>query len=323
MSNGWIKLPRSIIDRPWFRDRDGKTLRLYIFLAVSAYSVDAEYQGVKVRRGSCPITRAQMQEGTGLSYQEVDTSLRRLERLGEILLKSNNRFTVITICNYEGIAQDVSLFSNQSDNEQTASTLPADGPADNAPINNKNIEYRRNNNLISLNQSYKKERESVAYEIKRLYNETFRGILPPLMRLSTIMRLSCEECIRRFGRQSVDLVFEQILQEPFSMGKGKYRTGFIADFSFIFSPTHYQKYLERATLRRQHQQQATDQAAAAEPSAPTPEEVAAQRKEELLKMVARLRENPKSSCINTLIGAYNSGELQKYNISFNPNNHLQ
>lgn len=316
-SKGWIKLPRAVIDRPWFRDRDGKTLRLYIFLAVSAYSQDQEYQGTKVRRGSCPITRAQMQEGTGLSYQSVDSSLKRLQRLGEIILKANNRFTVVTLCNYEGIAQENSLFTNQTDNQQTTNRLPADAPADNTPINNKNKEYR-NNNLISLNKPYKKERESVAYEIKKIYNNTFDGILPPLMRLSTLMRLSCEECVNRFGRQSVDIVFEQILEEPFSMGKGKNRTGFIADFSFIFTPTNYQKYLERATLRRQKKMKGsglTVESTQQQPLETTPEDRDTARREELMKMIDTWKQNPAASCRYTVIGAHNNGELQRLGIT--------
>jgi hypothetical protein len=56
-----------------------------------------------------------------------------------------------------------------------------------------------------------------------------------------------EDCVRRFGMQTVDLVFEQIKQEPFSLGQNK--TGFIANFQYIFTPKNFQQYLERAQLR--------------------------------------------------------------------------
>ena len=57
---------------------------------------------------------------------------------------------------------------------------------------------------------------------------------------------------------SIDLVFEQILTEPFSLGENK--TGFIARFQFIFEPKNFQAYLERAKLRNQKKQQAAEMA---------------------------------------------------------------
>ena len=321
--NGWYKQSRSYPERPWFKD--ASMVQLYDYLKSVAYVTDGHYEGVIIRRGSCPTTRAEMMEATGMSYKKVDRCLNALKNYGEIIVKGNNRFTIVTICDYDGLQAQDTLFdanleqprNNQGDNEGIAGDT-ADGTT-----HLLTKEGRSKNNLISLNQPYKNERESVAYEIKKRYNETFKGILPPLMRLSTLMRLSCEECIRRFGRQSVDLVFEQIMQEPFSQGKGKNRTDFIADFSFIFTPTNYQKYLERAALRRQRQQ--PSEPVATEPQTPTlsPEEKAEQRKNELLMMLETLKENPNSSCIYSLIGAYNSGEIERYNIPFNPNDYKQ
>ena len=60
-----------------------------------------------------------------------------------------------------------------------------------------------------------------------------------------------EDCVRRFGLQAVDLVFEQIILEPFSLGQNK--TGFQANFQYIFKPANFQQYLERAQLRRKKQ----------------------------------------------------------------------
>lgn len=318
MSNGWYKQSRSYPERPWFKD--ASMVQLYDYLKSVAYVTDGRYDGQIIRRGSCPTTRAEMMEATGMSYKKVDRCLNALKNYGEILLKGNNRFTVVTICDYDGLPQQETLFdtnsvqprNSQGDNEGTTEGI-AEGTT-----HLLTKEERRKNNLISLNQPYKKERENVGYEIKRLYNATFAGILPPLMRLSTLMRLSCEECVRRFGRQSVDLVFEQIKQEPFSMGKGKNRTGFIADFSFIFTPANFQKYLERATLRRQKQQASQPQTEQPEPQ-PTPEEAQEKRREDLQRMVDYLRDNPRSACRAAVKGAYESGELQRLNITFNAN----
>lgn len=322
--NGWYKQSRSYPERPWFKD--AQMVQLYDYLKSVAYVTDGIYNGVTIRRGSCPTTRAEMMEATGMSYKQVDRCLGALKNFGEIIVKGNNRFTVVTVCDYDGSQTPDTLFdanleqprNNQGDSQGTT------GDTTEGTTHLLTKEGRRKNNLISLNQPYKNERESVAYEIKKRYNETFKGILPPLLRLSTLMRLSCEECVSKFGRQSVDIVFEQIQQEPFSQGKGRSRTGFIADFSFIFTPTNYQKYLERAALRKQ-KQSPTLPAAAEQPTEPelSPEEKDAKRKFELTRMFEALQVNPNSSCIYSLIGAYKSGEIQRYNIPFNPNDYRQ
>lgn len=322
--NGWYKQSRSYPERPWFKD--ASMVQLYDYLKSVAYVTDGRYDGVTIRRGSCPTTRAEMMEATGMSYKKVDRCLNALKNYGEIIVKGNNRFTIVTICDYDSLQTQDTLFDTNLEqprnNQGDSQGIAGDTAEGTAHLLTK--EGRSKNILISLNQPYKNERESVAYEIKKRYNETFKGILPPLMRLSTLMRLSCEECIRHFGRQSVDLVFEQIQHEPFSQGKSKSRTDFIADFSFIFTPTNYQKYLERAALRKQ-KQSTTLLAANEQPAEPelSPEEKDEKRKEELTKMFEALQANPNSSCIYSLIGAYNSGEIQRYNIPFNPNDYRQ
>lgn len=85
----------------------------------------------------------------------------------------------------------------------------------------------------------------------------FEGRLPPYTKLYLATQLKVEECIRRFGRASVDLVLEQVDNEPFSLGKNN--TGFIATFQFIFEPSEFQKYLERAQLRLKLKKKAQEQ----------------------------------------------------------------
>ena len=90
-----------------------------------------------------------------------------------------------------------------------------------------------------------------AYKIKDMYNKTFDGKLPPCLRLQLPTKVMVMECVRRFGAQSVGIVFEQVLNEPFSLGINN--TGFRASFQFIFTPKNFQGYLERAQLRHRKQ----------------------------------------------------------------------
>ena len=237
---------------------------LYTFLKATAYVADGKYEGVIVRRGSCPTTRAEMMEATGLSYKQVDACLRRLIGYNEIFVKGYNKFSIVTICDYDACDNSNTLFDdyevqqryNKGTTNGTTKVQQMVQQTDFTPIiYNIKEERREEDTLISNSIPYKKEREynDVPLEVKKRYNNEFKGMLPPCVRLSTSTRIAVEECLRRFGMQSVDTVFGQIKTEQFSLGNNK--TGFIANFTFIFTPKNYQQYLERAQLARQKKEQ--------------------------------------------------------------------
>ena len=338
MSGGWYKQLRNIPERPWFKDAN--VVLLYTFLKATAYVADGRYRGVIVRRGSCPTTRAEMMEATGLSYKQVDACLRRLIGYNEILVKGYNKFSIVTICDYDACDNSNTLFDdyevqqryNKGTTKDTAKEQQEVQQTDFTPIiYNIKEERIEEDTLISPYSPYKKERENsdVALEVKKRFNKEFSGILPPCIRLSTSTRIAVEECLRRFGLQSVDVVFAQIKTEQFSLGNNK--TGFIANFTFIFTLKNYQQYLERALLARQKQAQKPQPAVAAKvlPEEPvlTKEQREAKRDEmrrnNLLGLAEMAKNNPDNRnavWMSQLVSAYESGELARYGIDWKPNN---
>ena len=246
--NGWYKRQRNIPERPWFKD--AKVLQLFDYLESVAYVIDGSFDGITVRRGSCPTTRPDMMEATGLSYKEVDRCLRVLRSYGEIIVKGYCRFSVITVCGYDSYATSDSLFGTTEGTATGTTEGTTEGTAHLLTIEDKNKD-----NLITPYSPYKNEREKeeLALEIKKRYNKTFDGKLQPCIRLTMPTKMMVIECVNRFGSQSVDLVFQQVLSEPFSLGQNK--TGFIASFQYIFTPKRFQEYLERAQLRIKKQQE--------------------------------------------------------------------
>ena len=331
MSGGWYKQLRNIPERPWFKDAN--VVLLYTYLKATAYVADGKYEGVIVRRGSCPTTRAEMMEATGLSHHQVDTCLRKLIGFNEIFVKGYNRFSVITICDYDSCNMSDTLFDayevQQRDSQRTTEGQPEDNGGTTPPIiYNIQEERREEDNLISPYSPYKNERENkdVALEVKKRYNKEFAGMLPPCIRLSTSTRIAVEECLRRFGLQSVDVVFSQIKTEKFHMGDNK--TGFIANFTFIFTPKNYQQYIERAQLARQKKEsQQTRFVAPAvqeEPQLTKAEKDAkrdADRRNTLVSLVESIKTiDHRPVWYDILLSAYESGELEQYGIDWKPNN---
>jgi hypothetical protein len=255
MSSGWYKQQRYIVERPWFKDAD--MVQLYTYLKSMAYVTDGKYKGIIIRRGSCPTTRSEMSEMTGLSARTIDRVLRRLVSYNEIIVKANNKFSIVTICDYDNYDNPDSLFGSAAGTTGGIAAGTTGGIAAGTTHLStiENIIQEDNNILTSTFSPYKKEREKedLALEVKKRYNKVFDGKLQSCIRLTMPTKLMVMECISRFGIQSVDLVFQQVLSEPFSLGQNK--TGFIASFQYIFTPKRFQEYLERAQLRIRKQSQ--------------------------------------------------------------------
>ncbi|MCP3663973.1 MAG: hypothetical protein GY696_16030 [Gammaproteobacteria bacterium] len=97
--NGWIKLHRKMTDWSWYQD--SKMVHLFLHLLLKANSHDGSWKGTVVKRGQLICGRRKLALETGISEQTIYRKLRLLEAEQQITTKSNNRFTLITICKYE------------------------------------------------------------------------------------------------------------------------------------------------------------------------------------------------------------------------------
>lgn len=325
----WYKQDRNLFERVWAKD--DKMVAVYVYLHCCAYLRDGMLHGEMIRRGSCPTTRSAIMEATGLTESEVKLRLRRLSDYGEIIVKTTNKGMIITVCDFDCYNDTEDIFKlNQSD-ESTAKVrpdYPLDYPPETPYIDNKKEEY---NNILRSRYTPSKKRESkeLALEIKAIYNKLFDGILRKWERLSADMIIKVDNCVNRFGRQSVDMVFDQVKHEKFSLGDNN--TGFIADFAFIFKLKNYEAYLGRYELRLK---QGTKKAAAPTPAPQKPQQTgtidkheakstlmtSAERKQNLLEMIDYITTNPHSIGCVQLEEAYRSGELAAYGINWKPNN---
>lgn len=319
--NGWYKQHRNLSGRAWFQD--AQMVQLYHYLKERAYVTDGRFEGKVIRRGSCPVTRSELSEITGMSLKTLDRKLKKLISYGEIIVKGNNRFSVVTVCDYDTFGDTETLFGTAGDiASDTANDTTRDTASDTTLIYTKEERIKENNILVSSPYKKEREKEELAYEIKNRYNKRFEGKLQPCIRLTMPTKLMVGECIRRFGMQAIDLVFDQVEAEPFSMGKNN--TGFIASFQFIFDPKNFQGYLERAQLRKQKKDQPQPQQKKSvgviteEPERkPQTDD---QRRQSFIELIDYMKSNPRSMCCAQLEGAYKSGELQRLGIDWKPNN---
>jgi len=81
-----------MLDWEWYRD--GKTMRLFLHLLLKANFKDNKWRGHKIKRGQLITGLRSLSEETGLSIQNIRTSLKQLTKTGEINTQSNNQFTL-------------------------------------------------------------------------------------------------------------------------------------------------------------------------------------------------------------------------------------
>lgn len=116
MSEGWIKLHRSITDWEWFADAE--TLKLFLYLLLTANYEDRKWKDITIRRGQVVISTEDLAQRLKSTRQKIRTQLKRLETSGTIALQATNKFTLVTICNYDNY-QESSEAEQPTDNQQT------------------------------------------------------------------------------------------------------------------------------------------------------------------------------------------------------------
>lgn len=96
---GWIKLHRKMTEWEWYTDHN--TFILFMHLLLTVNYEDTRYRGHEVPRGARVVGRLKLSEETGLSEQQLRTSINKLKSTGEITIKATNKFSVLTVCNFD------------------------------------------------------------------------------------------------------------------------------------------------------------------------------------------------------------------------------
>jgi CRP-like cAMP-binding protein len=95
---GWVKSHRQMLAWEWYTDVPVKVLFLHLLL--TANYEPKRWKGVDIGRGQLITGRKELASGSGLTEQQVRTALGKLEKTGEITIKSTSKFSIITVCNY-------------------------------------------------------------------------------------------------------------------------------------------------------------------------------------------------------------------------------
>lgn len=139
---GFVKLSRDILQWEWYNQPT--VSRVYFHLLLKANFEPKRWQGTLVSRGQLITSLAHLSTELDLSIQQIRTALDKLERTHYITRESHNRFTLLTLVNYEesqgspGEIVKSTTSKQQTNNNQ--STTTKEGKEVNKK---KNIEVRK------------------------------------------------------------------------------------------------------------------------------------------------------------------------------------
>lgn len=129
-SNGYIKLHRKLTDWGWYKDAN--TMRVFMHLLITANYTETEYMGEAIHPGETVIGRRSLASALGMSEKNVRTALKHLKSTNEVAIRTTNKFSVVTIVNWELYQVNDGNVANK-----TANKVASEGPASGHTIRNK------------------------------------------------------------------------------------------------------------------------------------------------------------------------------------------
>jgi hypothetical protein len=117
---GWIKLHRRLLRWEWFTTPN--MVHVFIYLLLSANHKEGRFRGIKIERGATCSSLSKIRTSTGLSLRSIRTCLERLKSTGEVTVYTTNKYSIITLCNYDEYNDVIKNNDKQDDKQDDTQT---------------------------------------------------------------------------------------------------------------------------------------------------------------------------------------------------------
>lgn len=157
-----MNLHRQLLDWEWFDN--SHMVHIWVYFLLKANVKDEKWRGIDIPRGSFVTSLDTICKDTGLSLQNVRTCLRRLILTSKVTSKVTNKYTIISICEYD-IYADNFVCTNKQTNKQP--NKQSANESEKSQLNNITTTKAEYNNV---NDEEKKKKEK---NIKKEKDEKF------------------------------------------------------------------------------------------------------------------------------------------------------
>lgn len=137
--NGFVKIHRKLIQWGWYQDNVVKGVFLHLLL--TANYTQSRWNGRTIYPGQVVVGTQRMANELGFTRQQIRTAMSKLKSTNEITTESTNRYTVVTIVNWD----DYQIYEEPPTNKST-NELTNEQPTDNQQITNKQPQRKNKRN---------------------------------------------------------------------------------------------------------------------------------------------------------------------------------
>ena len=150
--DGWFKMHRSIIDSSEFEDAEVLKLWIWLLCNVAYAEHDVVFYGkvIHINVGEIPTGRKKISQQINMSESKVYRALNILKKLGNITIKSNNKYSIITVVNWSKYQSEVQSFNIKITAEQQQNNSKATTKKQQKNTTKENIEYKERKEKIAL-----------------------------------------------------------------------------------------------------------------------------------------------------------------------------
>jgi hypothetical protein len=190
MHNGYIKLWRKVCSNGLVQDHKTFTLWIYLLCKATHKPIDMVLEGKKVHLepGQIITGRKALARTLRMSERNIRTCLKRLRNIENVTIKATNKFSIISIINWDRYQSQESINDQQSDQQVTSKRPASDHKQECKEY--KNIINKSDFDLFWKQYPIKKSK-SKAHDIWEKLRK--HGKLPPIDTILTAIANQKEE----------------------------------------------------------------------------------------------------------------------------------
>ena len=233
MDEGYIKLFRSMTSWEWYQDAN--TTRVFLHLLLNANWEDSRYRGYEIPRGSVVTGLHALSESLGISIKSVRTALKHLKSTGEVTIQTTNRFSVVTIANWEKFQGNIEEGASQTAG-QVAHKGQSKGSQGATYKEYKEIKNIRREEDIRSDASVPDMEH-----VQEIFNKTCLFFKPCTV-ITKTRSDKIKKLLKQFSFEDVKEVFEKANKTDFLQGKND--RGWSASFDWLIEIDNFVKVKE-------------------------------------------------------------------------------
>ena len=215
IGKGFMRLHRNLLDWEWFDN--SQMVHIWIYFLLKANYQDSKWRGIDIPRGSFVTSLGTISNETRLTIREVRTCISKLKATGEVTIKATNKYSIVTVCNYDryNFTNDDSDKQNDKQNDKQATT-------DKEINNNNNIIIKEKETNVSSKKDEKDElfeecwkaykrkgkKKKSLEQWKKLNNDERQQVLPHIRQYVASRELQYQQDFERYLR---DRTFKGII----------------------------------------------------------------------------------------------------------------